>query len=92
MQLISVCASDLALLSLFFIGNTDIITNSFINLFICDLDEFLYKILMVCPLWVKSMSRKEQIESDGELFNQNNGLKAPSHEHGGSAQTSKAKW
>jgi hypothetical protein len=38
-------------------GNTEIITNSVVILFICDLDELLYGILMVCSCrCVESMS------------------------------------
>ena len=45
------------------LGNTDIITNSVVILFICDLDELLYGILVVIsPRWVKSMT----IEADDD--------------------------
>lgn len=53
------------------IGNTEIITNSVVILFICDLDELLYGVLMVCNRrWVKRilMSREEDDESDSEVF------------------------
>jgi hypothetical protein len=53
-------ASDLMCLYLIFLlSNTDIIANSVIILFFCDLDGLQYKIPMVCPLWVKSVSHEE---------------------------------
>ena len=46
-------------------GNTDIITNSVIILFICDLDELFYGILViVAPRWVKSMTNESDDDSD----------------------------
>ena len=63
---------DLVIISLPpYIGNTEIITNSVVILFICDLDELLYGVLMVCNRrWVKRilMSREEDDKSDSEVF------------------------
>ena len=45
--------------SSFLLGNTGIITNSVIILFVCDLDELLYGILMVVsPRWVNSVTNE----------------------------------
>ena len=49
-------------------GNTEIITNSVIILFICDLDELLYAILMVCSRrCVESMSQEEHSKSESDF-------------------------
>ena len=54
------------------IDNTEIIINSVISLFICDVDEFLCGILRVCSCrWVKSVSL------DSYLFNQDDGNSSP---------------
>lgn len=45
-------------------NNTQIIANSVIILFICDLDELMYEILTLFPLWVKHMSHEGKTESD----------------------------
>ena len=55
--------------SLPILGNTGIITNSVVILFICDLDKLLYRILMVIsPCWVKHMSNVagHEYESDSD--------------------------
>ena len=50
-------------------GNTEIITNSVVILFICDLDELLYAILMVCSRrCVESMSQEEHGKSETDLL------------------------
>jgi len=50
------------------IGNTEIIANSVIILFIMDIDELLYDILEVINAgWVKSMSLDGGDEEDGDL-------------------------
>lgn len=55
-------------------SNTEIIINSVIILFVCHLDELIYKILMVCPLWVKSMSQEDLLGIDGSVKRSNGGL------------------
>ena len=74
------CACHLVIVSHWFssIDNTEIITNSVIILFICDLDELLYRILMVSPRWVKSMSQEEHNESDSELAIRDGGFDSKS--------------
>ncbi len=67
------------------VDNTDIIANSVVILFICDLDELLYGILRVFPRWVKNMSHEEQIESDSDIFNCENGPEEIPHQYGGNA-------
>ena len=53
--------------SLPILGNTGIITNSVVILFICDLDELLYRILMVIsPCWIKHMPNVAGHESDSD--------------------------
>jgi len=48
-------------------SNTDIIVNSVVILFITDVDELFYDILMVInPHWVETMSPEEEEESDAE--------------------------
>jgi len=57
--------------SLPILGNTGIITNSVVILFICDLDELLNSILMVIsPCWVKHMSNVagHEYESDSDCI------------------------
>ena len=50
------------------IGNTEIIANSVIILFIMDIDELLYDILeVVNASWVKGMSLDDGDEEDGDL-------------------------
>jgi len=50
------------------VGNTEIIANSVIILFIMDIDELLYDILEVINAgWVKSMSLDDGDEEDGDL-------------------------
>jgi len=66
------------------IGNTDIITNSVIILFICDIDELLYGILMFFPGWVKSMSQDAVLDS--EFSERDDGLEASRHQHGGNPE------
>ena len=49
-------------------GNTEIITNSVVILFICDLDELLYTILMVCSRrCVESMSQEGGSKSESDF-------------------------
>ena len=49
-------------------GNTEIIANSVIILFIMDIDELLYDILEVINAgWVKGMSLNDGDEEDGDL-------------------------
>ena len=53
---------------LLLIGNTEIIANSVIILFIMDIDELLYDILEVVNAgWVKGMSLDDGDEADGDL-------------------------
>ena len=53
---------------LLLIGNTEIIANSVIILFIMDIDELLYDILEVVNAgWVKGMSLDDGDEEDGDL-------------------------
>ena len=66
------------------IGNTDIITNSVIILFICDIDELLYGILMFFPGWVKSMS--QVATPDSESSTRDDGLEASPHQHRGNPE------
>ena len=54
--------------ALLLIGNTEIIANSVIILFIMDIDELLYDILEVVNAgWVKGMSLDDGDEEDGDL-------------------------
>ena len=56
------------LLPFYFIGNTEIIANSVIILFIMDIDELLYDILEVVDAgWVKGMSLDDGDDEDGDL-------------------------
>jgi hypothetical protein len=49
------------------LANTEIIANSVIILFICDLDELLYGIIVaVSPRWVKSMTNRAGGDSDSD--------------------------
>jgi hypothetical protein len=54
--------------------NTEIIINSVIILFVCHLDELMYKILMVFPRWTKSISQEEVTGTDNGVFSSSGGL------------------
>jgi hypothetical protein len=50
------------------VGNIEIITNSVVIVFMCDLDKLLYAILNFYPGWVEIIFQEEQIESESDLF------------------------
>jgi len=56
-------------------GNTDIITNSVIILFICEVDELLYSILMASSSRFKSMLQNNDTDSDRAFLSQGDDLK-----------------
>ena len=56
-------------------GNTEIITNSVIILFICDVDELLYSILTATSSRFKSMLQEDETESDSNFLRQGDDLK-----------------
>ena len=57
-------------------GNTEIITNSVVILFICDVDELLYNILMASSSRrFKSMLEEDDTESDSNFLSQGDDLK-----------------
>ena len=58
-------------------GNTEIITNSVIILFICDVDELLYSILTATSRQFKSMLQEieTETESDSNFLRQGDDLK-----------------
>ena len=67
-----------------YIDNTEIITNSVIILFICDIDELLYGILMLFPGWVKSMSQDGV--PDSESSKRDDGSEVSPHQHRGNPE------
>ena len=56
-------------------GNTEIITNSVIILFICDVDELLYSVLTASSSRFKSMLQEDETESDSNFLSQGDDLK-----------------
>ena len=56
-------------------GNTEIITNSVVILFICDVDELLYSILTATSSRFKSMLQEDETESDSNFLRQGDDLK-----------------
>jgi hypothetical protein len=74
------------------VGNIEIITNSVVIVFICDLDELLYAILNFYPGWEKSFSKKNKLNLKVICLGRDDGREDGLDTIHGPMQSWKAKW